>query len=91
MNDVYTLQQFWRACEYYMLYVIFLSLTQLSDLSVEGAAHRSAMEGQPGETIMTHGMTTQQKTRDLIPLEREDVLTDATLEYLSRKTQLDGF
>lgn len=85
---MYTLQQFQRAYEYYML---ILLLTQLSDLSVKGAAHCSAMEGQPGETIMAHGMTTQQKTRDLIPLEREDVLTDATLQYLSRKIQLDGF
>lgn len=43
-------------------------LTQLRDLSVEGTADRSAMEGQPGETVMAHGVTTQQKTRDFIPL-----------------------
>lgn len=59
-----------------------LSLTQLSDLSVEGAADRSAMEGQPGQTVMAHCVTAQQETRDLVPLEGEDVLTHTTLQHL---------
>lgn len=62
--------------------VLILLLTQLSGLPVEGAADRPPMEGQPGETIMTHCVTTEQKTRDLVPLEGEDVLTHTTLEHL---------
>lgn len=65
-------------------------LTQLSDLSVEGAADRSAMEGQPGETVMAHRVTTQQKTRDLIPLQGEHILADTTLQHLQNNTQPDG-
>lgn len=64
-----------------------LFLTQLSDLSVEGAAYRSAMEGQPGETIMAHCVTTEQKTRHLVPLKREDVLTHTALQHLLTNTK----
>lgn len=37
-----------------------LSLTQLCDLSVEGAADCSAMERQPGKTVVTHCVATEQ-------------------------------
>lgn len=63
-----------------------LLLTQLSDLSVEGAANCSAMEGQPSKTVMTHRVPTEQKTRDFVPLEREDILTNSTLQHLEIKT-----
>lgn len=48
------------------------------------------MEGQPGQTVVAHGVTTQQKTRDLIPLQGEHILADATLQHLERKAQLAG-
>lgn len=59
-----------------------MALTQLSDLSVKGAAHCSAMEGQPGKTIMANCMTTEQQTRDLISLKRENILTYSALKHL---------
>lgn len=37
-----------------------LSLTQLCDLSVEGAADCSAMERQPGKTVVTYCVATEQ-------------------------------
>lgn len=40
------------------------------------------MEGQPGQAVMAHGVSTQQKTRDLVPLEGEDILADTTLQHL---------
>lgn len=57
-------------------------LTQLGDLSVEGASHRSAMEGQPGQTVVAHRVTAEQQTGDLVPLEGEDILAHTTLQYL---------
>lgn len=61
--------------------------TQLSDLPVEGAADRSAMKGQPGKTVVAHSVAAKQKTRDLVPLEREDILTHATLQHLETEEQ----
>lgn len=48
------------------------------------------MKGQPGQTIMAHCVTTEQKTGDLVPLEREDVFTHTTLEHLQINAQLDA-
>lgn len=62
-------------------------LTQLSDLSVEGAADGSAMEGQPGETVMAHRVTTQQKAGDLVSLQGEHILADTTLQHLQKNTR----
>lgn len=63
------------------------SLTQLCGLSVEGAADRSAMQGQPGETVMAHRVTAEQQAWDLVSLEGEDVLTHATLQHLQEAKQ----
>lgn len=65
-----------------------LVLTQLSDLSVEGAADRSPMQGQPGQTVVAHRVAAEQQARDLVPLEGEDVLTHTTLQHLPMNTQL---
>lgn len=67
-----------RISTYYMITLILL-LTQLSNLPVEGAANRPPMEGQPGQTVMAHCVTAEQKARNLVTLEGEDVLTHATL------------
>lgn len=47
------------------------------------------MEGQPGKTVMAHRVTTEQKTRDLIPLQGEHILADTTLQHLQKNTQPD--
>lgn len=57
-------------------------LTQLGELSVEGAPDRPAAEGQPGQTVVAHGVTAEQQARDLVPLQREDVLAHTALENL---------
>ena len=59
-----------------------LLLTQLSDLSVEGAADRSAVQGQPGETVVAHCVSAEQQARDLVPLQGEDVLAHTALQHL---------
>lgn len=46
------------------------------------------MQGQPGETIVAHRVTTEQEARDLVSLEGEDVLTHATLQHL-QETKLN--
>lgn len=65
---------------------VVLWLTQLGDLSVEGAADCSPVEGQPGQAVMAHCVTTEQETRDLVSLEGEDVLTHTTLQHLGTHT-----
>lgn len=67
-----------------------MGLTQLGDLSVEGAAHRSPVEGQPGQTVMTHSVTAEKKTRNLIALKGEDVLTHTTLQHLEMNTHFSS-
>lgn len=73
---------------YYIITLILL-LTQLSNLPVEGAANRPPVEGQPGQAVMAHCVTAEQKARNLVPLEREDVLTHATLQHLQMNARLD--
>lgn len=48
------------------------------------------MEGQPGETVMAHRVTTQQKTGHLVPLQGEHILADTTLQHLQKNTRRDG-
>lgn len=62
------------------------SLTKLRDLSVEGAAHRPAVERQAGQTVMADGVAAEQQPRYLVSLEREDVFTDPTLQHLKGNT-----
>lgn len=38
--------------------MLILLLTQLRDLPVEGAADRSPVEGQPGQTVVAHRVAT---------------------------------
>lgn len=70
-----------QTADHYFIRLMLL-LTQLSDLPVKRAAHCSPMKGQPGQTIMANCVTTEQKTGDLVPLEREDVFTHTTLQHL---------
>lgn len=43
-------------------------LTQLGDLSVEGAADCPAVERQTGQAVVTHRVSAQQQPRDLVSL-----------------------
>lgn len=38
--------------------MLILLLTQLCDLPIEGAADRSPVEGQPGQTVMANSVAT---------------------------------
>lgn len=42
------------------------------------------MQGQPGETVVAHRVTAQQKTRDLVPLQGEHILADTTFQHLGK-------
>lgn len=65
--------------------MLILLLTQLCDLPVEGAADRSPVEGQPGQTVVAHRVATEQETGHLVPLQREHILAHTALQHLERK------